>query len=67
MFAISLKCVFLCTICRNIEEILESRGESVKRVVGQDGTTELTLEDVVGTEKLKEALGQSGQEPPKSD
>ena len=33
---------------RNIEQLLGSKGEKVKRGSTEDGTLELTLEDVVG-------------------
>ena len=33
---------------RNIEEILAEQGESVKRVLSEDGTMEVALEDIIG-------------------
>ena len=44
---------FFSFLSRNIEEILASKGESVKRVSDSEGTVELTLEDVVGEGVVK--------------
>ena len=38
---------------RNIEEILANKGEKVKRVSDEDGTFELTLDDVAGANVTK--------------
>ena len=44
-------CLFLC---RNIEDILAAKGESVKRVSEEEGTLEITAEDVIGSKQMQQ-------------
>lgn len=44
-------CVF-----RNVEELLKAKGEHVKRSVTDDGTTELTVEDIIGKDNMQQIL-----------
>jgi len=41
---------------RNIEEILQLKGEEVKKSSDPDGTLEITIEDVIGKQKLLDIL-----------
>ena len=47
---------FFLFFFRTIEEILSAKGESVKRVTDALGTTEITVEDVVGKQALLDAV-----------
>ena len=42
-----IKILYLLSF-RNIEEMMEAQGDHVKKVTDLDGTTEVTIEDIVG-------------------
>ena len=49
-------------LSRNIEEILALKGEEVKKVTDSAGTTEITLEDIVGTDNITKLTDHSSDE-----
>ena len=46
---------------RNVEDILAARGEKVKRSTDEEGTLEITVEDLAGSVHMKRLTGQSEQ------